>query len=493
MGDVAPDEHIEVSIYLKPREVGGDWSTGGADRREALSARRALLHQDDIRLIREFAASYGLTVTSVEPGRRLVKLAGTAANHRKAFQVQLGYFKDGTQQFRGRTGVLQLPADVLPVVEAVLGLDTRPAASSRLVRLRKAVAPAAHLPNEVGALYDFPTSVDGTGQCIGLIELGGGFVDSDIQAAFKTMGLSAPEVVAVPVDGGANKPTPDDGADAEVALDIQVAGGVAPGANIAVYFSPNTDAGFVDAVTTAAHDTTNKPSVLSISWGSAESTWTAQAMQTMTSALQDAASVDVSVFVAAGDNLATDGVDDGKAHVDFPASSPWAIGCGGTTVTVKSDAISLETAWNEGTSGTGGGISDVYPVPQFQENAALPVSVNGGHSGRGVPDVAADADPESGYTIVVNGQSEVVGGTSAVAPLWAGLTALINSKAATPIGFFLDSLYGNPTLLRPITQGDNRPSGSTIGYAAGPGWSACTGLGVPQGQALFGALSAERG
>jgi len=257
-----------------------------------------------------------------------------------------------------------------------------------------------------------------------------------------------------------------------------------------VYFAPNTDAGFVDAVSMAAHDSTNRPSVMSISWGSAESNWTAQALQTMTSALQDAAGLDVSVFVAAGDNLATDGVSDGKVHVDFPASSPWAIGCGGTHIAVTNAAITLETVWNDGTSGTGGGISDVYPVPAFQRTAGLPVNVSDGRPGRGVPDVSGDAAPATGYSIVVSGKSGVVGGTSAVAPLWAGLTALINQHAAKPIGFFLPTLYENPTLLRSITQGTNRPTGSTLGYAAGPGWNACTGLGVPHAQALFAALTA---
>jgi kumamolisin len=209
----------------------------------------------------------------------------------------------------------------------------------------------------------------------------------------------------------------------------------------------------------------------------------------MTSALQDAATMNVSVFVAAGDNLATDGQTDGKAHVDFPASSPWAIGCGGTLITVQNDAITNETVWNEGNSGTGGGISDVYPVPGFQTNASLPVSVNTGNPGRGVPDVAGNADPNSGYSIVVGGQTQVVGGTSAVAPLWAGLTALINQQVGAPIGFFLPTLYNNPSLCRGITTGNNIPEGSTIGYAAGPGWNACTGLGAPIGAALAAGLA----
>jgi len=144
-----------------------------------------------------------------------------------------------------------------------------------------------------------------------------------------------------------------------------------------------------------------------------------------------------------------------------------------------------------GDSGGGGGISDLFPVPTFQQNASLPPSVNDGQTRRGVPDVAGDAAPGTGYRVVVSGQTQVFGGTSAVAPLWAGLTALINEGAATPIGFFLPFLYANSTLLRQITQGDNNPSGSDVGYSAGPGWNACTGLGVPNGASLFVALTKQ--
>ena len=161
---------------------------------------------------------------------------------------------------------------------------------------------------------------------------------------------------------------------------------------------------------------------------------------------------------------------------------------------MSGSSITNEKVWNDGDSGGGGGISDLFPVPTFQQNADLPPSVNDGQTRRGVPDVAGDAAPGTGYRVVMNGQTQVVGGTSAVAPLWAGLAALINEGAATPIGFFLPFLYANSTLLRQITQGDNNPSGSDVGYPAGPGWNACTGLGVPNGESLFVALteSADR-
>ena len=456
-------ERFEVSVYLK---------TGTTN----------------FQLVEEFASDHGLTVVSTEPARRLIKLSGTAAQFQSAFQTTLAHYQDGKLTFRGRSGSLKLPAELHAVVESVMGLDNRPQARPRLVILPAAEVAESYRPNNVASLYAFPTSVTGKGQCIALIELGGGYTPADTASAFETMGLTPPAVVTVSVDGGKNTPSPDDGADGEVALDIQVAGGAAPGARIAVYFAPNTDAGFVDAITSAVHDTTNRPSVISISWGAPESDWTQQAIQSMNSALQDAATAGVSVFVASGDNLATDGVRDGKAHVDFPASSPWAIGCGGTSIAVSGSSITSESVWNDGNSGGGGGISDLFPVPSFQQKTKLPPSVNDGQTRRGVPDVAGDAAPGTGYRVVVNGQTEVVGGTSAVAPLWAGLTALINEGASTPVGFFLPFLYANPTLLRQITDGDNNPQGSDVGYSAGPGWNACTGLGVPNGEALLAAL-----
>jgi kumamolisin len=491
LGDVPDDERFEVSIYLKPRDTEAGAAQGSADPRAGLASRRSVQHADDFKLVQEFAKDHGLSVVAAEPAKRLIRLSGNAAQFQAAFQTKLSHYDDGTQTFRGRTGALKLPVELHPVVESVLGLDSRPAAQPRLVFRPAAQVSASFLPNNVAQLYAFPTSVTGNGQCIALIELGGGFTPSDTTAAFGAMGLSPPTVVAVSVDGATNTPTPDDGADGEVALDIQVAGGAAPGARIAVYFAPNTDAGFVDAITSAVHDTANKPSVVSISWGSAESNWTQQAVQTMNTALQDASTVNVSVFVASGDNLSTDGVADGQAHVDFPASSPWAIGCGGTAISVDGTTITSETVWNDGGSGGGGGISDLFAVPSFQQNASLPPSVNDGQTRRGVPDVAGDAAPGTGYQVVVNGQTQVVGGTSAVAPLWAGLAALINEGASTPVGFFLPFLYSNPTLLRQITEGNNIPSGG-IGYQAGPGWNACTGLGVPNGESLFVALTQGR-
>ncbi len=487
-GPVADTDIIEVSLYLKPRAMGQEVARSD-DPRQAMRDARHKLHQHDIQTIEHFAKAHHLKVIEADPARRLVRLSGPASAMRDAFKVKLRHHKHEKSSFRYYTGALQLHEDIAPIVESVLGLDTRPVARHKIVIRSSASVSPSYLPNQVGALYGIPATPNGGGQTIAIIELGGGYTDSDNSQAFTAMGLNTPTVIAVGVDGASNQPTPDTGADAEVALDIQVAGGIAPGANIAVYFTPNTDAGFADAITQAAADATNKPSVMSISWGAPEDAYSAQARDTLSTAIQDAGTAGVTVAVACGDNLATDGETDGKAHVDFPAACPYSVACGGTLITVSNGAITNETVWNSGSSGTGGGISSVFPVPSYQSNVALPPSVNGAGPGRGTPDVAGDADPASGYQIVVNGQVEVVGGTSAVAPLWAGFFALANQATAKNLGFINPALYAATAGFRDITQGNNIPSGSSIGYSAGPGWDACTGLGVMMGSQLLTALS----
>jgi kumamolisin len=271
-----------------------------------------------------------------------------------------------------------------------------------------------------------------------------------------------------------------------VMLDIEVAGAVAPDAAIVVYFAPNTDQGFIDAVSQAVHDTTHKPSVVSISWGGSEDSWTAQGRTQMEQVLTEAGGLGVTVTVAAGDNGSSDNVTDGQQHVDFPSSAPHALACGGTSLRASGAEISSETVWNTtGHGTTGGGVSRQFALPSYQSAAQVPANVDTGKPGRGVPDVCADADPETGYKIRADGSDQTVGGTSAVAPLWAGLIALLNQSAGAPLGFAQPRLYPllGTAAFRDITSGDN---GS---YSAGPGWDACTGLGSPDGSALAQQLS----
>ena len=302
------------------------------------------------------------------------------------------------------------------------------------------------------------------------------------------LGIPVPSVSAVSLDGGQNAPTGDPrSADGEVMLDIEVAGSVAPGANIVVYFAPNTSKGFLDAVTSAVHDTVNRPSVISISWGAAEALWTRSALLALEGAFADAGLLGVTVCVAAGDGGSADGIRDGSAHADFPASSPHVLGCGGTRLVASNGRISSEVVWNEGLGATGGGVSKVFAVPAYQSAA-------GAASGnrRGIPDVAGNADPDTGYLIRIDGANFIVGGTSAVAPLWAGLVALMNQNIGGSVGFLNPYLYKQPAAatFRDITEGGNDVSGLGV-FAASPGWDPCTGMGTPDGKRLLAAVSGE--
>jgi kumamolisin len=436
----------------------------------------------------------GIEVLGQDPAQRQVTVSGTLTALSQMFGASLSMVTsqgpDGAAvRHRYREGGLRIPAELDGIVTAVLGLDDRPQARPQIRRLAAAAAESvSYTPPQVAAAYQFPDGTDGSGQRIAIIELGGGFAASDLDSYFGGLGIPVPSVTAAGVSGGRNAPGQDpSGADGEVLLDIEVAGAVAPGAAQVVYFAPNTDQGFVAAVTTAAH-ATPAPTAISISWGQSEDSWTEQARTSLDQAIADAAALGITVCVASGDNGSTDGISDGGQHVDFPASSPHALACGGTSLRLDSSgAVSAETVWNDGPGqgAGGGGVSDVFGLPAWQQGAGVP------SAGRGVPDVAGNADPATGYQVLIDGQSGVVGGTSAVAPLWAGLICRLAQSAGHGLGLLQEALYagvgaGAPTAgLRDITDGDNGA------FRAGPGWDACTGLGVPDGPALLARLTAS--
>jgi kumamolisin len=449
-----------------------------------------------VKAVRAFAKEFSLAVQpgTPAPGRRTIKLTGTVANMQRAFGVALMQKTMDGVNYRVREGSITLPSELTDYVVAVLGLDNRPQAqphfriegeegglTASLAEAGGFARPHAagnvsYSPVQVGQLYGFPAGATAANQTIALIELGGGFRQTDITAYFKSLGQKTPKVVAVSVSGGKNSPSNANSADGEVMLDIEVAAAVAPGARIIVYFAPNTDQGFIDAIATAIHDSTYNPSVISISWGAAEVNWTAQAMAALDSACQSAAALGVSITVASGDNGSSDGETDGKNHVDFPASSPHVIACGGTNLQGSGSSISSETVWNAQPRGgaTGGGVSNVFALPTWQAGAGVPKPTNPA-GGRGVPDVAGDADPATGYVIRVDGKTMVIGGTSAVAPLYAGLLALANQQNGKSAGFINPVIYTAKAkkAFRDITKGNN---GS---FPASTGWDPCTGLGSP--------------
>ncbi len=501
-GVLSPRESMQVTVVLRERASRGKQpaaaelvASGRRISRDQYAARYGA-DPRDVKAVQAFARTNKLTVSEVNLASRAVILTGSCGAFAKAFQVDLAKYQYKGGEYRGRTGSVNIPTELSDVIVGVHGLDNRPHVkphfriAANVSARAAAAASASYTALQVAKAYNFPAGVNGKGQTIAIIELGGGYKTADLTAYFKSLKISPkPSVSAVSVDKAKNKPTGDiNGPDTEVLLDIEVAGAVAPGAKIAVYFAPNTDAGFLDAINKAATDKTRKPSVISISWGGPENSWTAQSLQNYNAALQAAAAVGVTVCVASGDDGSTDGSTDGSDQVDFPASSPYSLACGGTTLNISGGGIGSEVVWNDlpSNGATGGGVSATFPLPSWQSKAKVPKSATTGKAGRGVPDVAGDADPQTGYQVQVDGQTFVVGGTSAVAPLWAGLVALLNQSLGAPVGYLNPTLYQTVALaagtFNDITSGNNGD------YNAGAAWDACTGWGSPNGAGILTSL-----
>jgi kumamolisin len=516
-GPIPDDEQLTVTVLVR-RRPGAEADDDGWDDRP-LAARPHLSLDEfaaargadpaDVEAVAELARQRGLRVVRTDLASRTVLLAGTAGRFREAFGVDLGrYVGTDARSFRGREGPVLVPAELAPVIEGVFGLDDRPQATPHFRpaadygAVQAGAAVAGFSVPELARLYEFPSGLTGAGQTIAIIELGGGYRQQDLQTYFAGVGLPVPTVTAVSVDGARNAPIGQpDSADGEVLLDIEVAGAAAPGVAIAVYFAPNSDQGFLHAIQQATHDRTYLPSIISISWGLAESGWTAQSLRGYDQTFADAAALGITVCCASGDNGSADRVEDGLAHVDFPASSPHVLACGGTRLDAGGSSrqepgghpVPSERAWNDGQGGaTGGGVSDAFDPPVWQRSAGVPASVNPGRRvGRGVPDVAGDADPATGYQIVVDGQHAVFGGTSAVSPLWAALVARFNESTGGRAGLLnslLHSRAAGTDALRDVTEGNNGVPG-VPGYPAYAAWDACTGLGTPDGARLLAVLT----
>ena len=490
IGPTDPHQLMEVSVILKHRQQLPEPESNGQLLSHNDFAKTYGADPAHVDKIREFARENKLQL--LERGdeilRRTVTLAGTAAAMEKAFSVELTEFDHPDGSYRGHPGLIQMPEDCAACVAGVFGLDDRPTARPHF-RYRTEngafgtrTSRVAYTPNQVAKLYDFPQDANGHGQRIGVIELSGGYRMADVREYFHSLGLPAPCVKSVSVNQAANRPSSAHSADGQVMLDIELAGAIAQDTTIIVYFAPNNARGFQDALSTAVHDQLNQPSVLCISWGNSEDCWTQQSMETFDQVAQEAGLLGITVIAACGDNGSSDGMMDGRNHVSFPASCPHVLAIGGTRLVATNGAIESETVWNEGQLGgaTGGGFSAQFARPQWQANAVQ-------EPRRGVPDVAGNADPETGYRILVDGREEVVGGTSSATPLWAGLIVLLNQKLNRRLGFVNPALYNlrQSAGFREITMGNNGA------FTAGYGWNPCCGQGSPTGTALLQALQGE--
>jgi kumamolisin len=462
--------------------------------------------KDDLDKIEAFAQKHDLFVVHRSAAERSIVLKGKLSDLLAAFPADVQIYHHSTGTYRGRQGEISVPQELDKIVTGVFGFDTRP--KRRRGRFRHLVAkdgPGGDngvAATEFASRYDFPTSfngvkLDGTGQTIAIIELGGGFQTSDLKVFFQEIGVTMPTVTSVSVDHASNDPTTADSADGEVMLDIEVAGAVAPNAKLAVYFAPNNgDQGFIDAISAAVHDTERNPSVISISWGGPEVSTDQQGIDAYHELFTAAGSLGITVCIASGDHGTADedAQDwDRKVHVDHPACDDLVLGCGGTQIDGGNDVV-----WNDGTPfdasvpggggwASGGGISEVFAVPSYQTNANLPLSIASGNPGRGVPDIAMSA---TNYFTRVDRSEGASGGTSAVAPLMAALVALLNQAKQKNVGFLNPFLYSSVAkgVVHDVTVGTNAITNTLKGYNAGPGWDACTGLGTPDGTAILNNL-----
>lgn len=528
--DVDPSEPLSVTVYVR-RDPAAPTIVDPAAEAERPPARRRYLtpaevarsfgaSDADLQAVEDYARSLGLETSDRSNVTRSVKVSGPAGALAGAFGVTLAHYRHGSVTFRGREGTIRVPPSLDGLVEAVLGFDNRPLGHSYLRtpsegRLAFPVSQAAtqHLPPDnyyppqVATLYDFPADYDGTGETVAVFVFNGtigggtsapgGYKLALVEEYFtQVLSMKVPDLVPVVVMGPGNDPgdgtTPYD-VSGEVYLDLCIVGSLAPGARIVVYFTEFTEQGWVDAVSRAATDATNDPSVLSISYGNPEdgggSAWTAMAVKQVNQAFEAAAAAGRTVCCAAGDSGAADEPDTTSVHVDFPASSPWVLACGGTRLTSTGGRITAEVVWNDLASNngaTGGGVSAVFPRPGWQRDVkaeAMP-GVSAPADGRGVPDVASLADPQTPYVVMSPGGTlEQVGGTSAAAPLWSSLASRLNQALGARVGYLNPLLYSQlHPALRDVVSGNNG------GYDATVGWDACTGWGCPGASALLSAL-----
>lgn len=475
-GDITGTEPIKLTIVLKARRPLDPF--GPRLSRAELGRRHGTLQAVIDRVV-QYVGGHGLTVIHASAAEHCVRLSGTYAQAQSAFAPeQIGRYRWGSRELICRSGHLHVPPNLAEHVVAIMGFDQRPIARPHF-RIRPLSTPSvvSYDPTQVAKRYGFPTDVTGANETIALIELGGGYDASQMSTYFATQNIHRTGTLeAVAVDDAPTEPSGGpSGPDGEVQLDIELAGSIASAANIAVYVGGNSSRAFLDTVSAAVHDTQRSPGIVSISWGGPETSWAAQDLDAMDQLFQTAATLGMTVCAASGDSGASDGSADGSLTVDFPASSPHVLGCGGTRLPPQG----AETAWNDGPQGgaSGGGYSGHFSRPSWQ--------TGNDQTGRGVPDVAGDADPATGYTVAIDGVPTTVGGTSAVAPLWASLIALVNQSLGVKVGFVNAALYATPTALTDITSGNNN------GYSAGPGWDPVTGLGTPKGEAVLAALKGQ--
>ena len=508
-----------------------------ADRRELTEDELTTCHGPDpkhIKMVEDFARRFKLDVVRIAPVLREVVLAGPVRQLNEAFRVRLRQVHHEGGIHRAHEEDVHLPAALAAVVDAVLGLDDVPIVRASFAfgragargRSRAKLLPVPALTE----VYRFPAGATGRGQTVAILCFGGGYNDSDIEHFFRTMlKRPVPHIESFSVNGSTNQPFAKEPlqdfvaalndsamswatlekkftdwstvlATTEVTMDIQIVGAAAPGAKIAVYFAPPTALGIRAAIVAAlgrgpdgAPLPDRRPAdVISISWGQAEQDWRAHDIRAINAALLLAKTQNVSVCVATGDFGSADPLGTTIAGVEFPASSPQVLACGGTRG--ASDSVYKEV-WHGSPTASGGGYSGFFGRPAYQaampspSTSSIPAWVSTEHEephrfiGRGLPDVAASA---TGYDIYCGGLRTEGNGTSASTPLWAALLAVMGEALGARVGFLNHLLYTGhlSSAFKAVTSGDNETDPAVAFFKAQPGWDACTGWGTPDGGKL---------
>ncbi len=507
VGPTAGDRQIafELALEVPGRDAMADYARSVADpaspdyrrflRADEIGARFGL-SDADLERVTAWAAAHGLVVTATSPQRLAVSVVGPAGTIERLFGVALRDFIDRAgRTFQAPLGEPRVPRALDGLVAGVDGLDTRP---SERPAFRGPIAAGPEdgmTPPIIDRVYELEglraLGLNGEGQTVAIVSLDT-FDPDDIKAFDRLAGTSGPAVKRVAVNGGVN--SPGDGQD-EVSLDIEVIRAVAPKAQILDYEAPNQSGSIAAVIDRIVKD--GRADIVSISWGSCEAGRSASSLARMASSLAAAAAAGISVFVASGDHGAYDCIDsdrsDLRVSVDSPAGDVNAIGVGGTLLSMLDDGTWVdEVAWEEPLTGwgPGGGLSGVYPRPAWQTGVGVDNSRSNGK--RQVPDVAAAADPISGFLTVSAGEKGAAGGTSAASPFWAGLSVLVRQLAQK------DGLDGlgplGPTLYRVAAS---QPAGAVFHDVtrggnllddAAPGWDYATGLGSPRGTPLAHAI-----
>jgi kumamolisin len=464
----------------------------------------------DLKTVKKFETRFRMRLVEEDSVLGYHVVRGRVRDFEKALKIKIVYFEHDQRRYRSYLGSVQLPAEMAPIVTSVLGLDNR---SITVPHVRYASEPTGKEvePAHVAHRYKYPKDREGFGQTIAIIELGGGFYPADVRRQFKEhYKTRPPKISVVSIHNHRNRParradvhqylnafaslatgnqstvssalksmTGDPDLDdqirwtIEASLDVQLAGALAPGADLKVYFAPNMGHGKFHALASALRDP--KVSVVSCSWGARENFTSDDFVHGFEDLLTKAALLGVSICCSSGDDF----LSPHDLHVFYPASSPLVLSCGGTHLKRRS----AEQVWNEEVTASDrvastGGASRLFSAPSWQGKATLRAT---GKNGRGVPDVAAKADIKDGYSITVAGRLIPMGGTSAAAPAWAALIARLNERSEARLGYFTPFLYTNAfrSALTDITTGTNGA------FKARVGWDACTGLGSPVGAALL--------